>query len=90
MTRACKWCGEDTESVRKRLCVSCKDMRTNYNYRIGRMFHTTSVGDLVRFRNLCMDLQNLKEHGGEGLPGDLDYQLERVNRYLADKEKGPS
>lgn len=86
MVNVCRWCGEDTGSVRKSLCMNCKGMRTDYNFRIGHMFHTTKTSDLIKFRNMCMDMQELQRRGGVGLPSDIDYQLERVNRYLADKE----
>lgn len=82
----CKWCGEATSSERRKLCDSCKDMSDLYRYRIAHMFRSTPVGDLIRFRNVCMDMINLREHGGVGLPADLDYQLERVNSYLNRKD----
>lgn len=87
MGNVCKWCGDATETVRKKLCRSCKDMHADYIYRIGRLFHTTPVPTMLRFRNMCMDMQEMQRHGGKDLPHDLEYQLERVNRYLADTEK---
>lgn len=77
----CKWCGDVTDA-RKMLCRSCKDMRTYYNYRIARLFHSTPLGELIKFRNACMDMINFREHGGKDLPHDLDYQLDRANRYI--------
>lgn len=86
MSTRCKWCGDVTDTVHKQLCKRCKDMSTDYCYRIGRMFHTTPSSVLLSFRNICMDMQEFRRRGGKDLPGDLDYQLERVNRYLEDKQ----
>lgn len=83
--RKCDWCHGDTETDRRALCKACKVMNTEYRMRIGKLFHTTPVPTLLQFRNLCMDLINYREHGGKDLPGDLDYQLARVKRYLKEE-----
>lgn len=87
MSTVCMWCGDPTDTERKKLCGRCKDMHVSYQRRIARLFHTTPTKDLVKFRNSCMDMVEFRRHGAEDLPRDLDYQLERVNRIL--KERDP-
>lgn len=82
--KRCRWCGQYI--ARGYMCDSCKRLSAYYSRRVPRRFHSTPTGELIKFRNACMDMVNFREHGGVEIPADVDYQLERATRYLNEKE----
>lgn len=79
----CRRCG-DVISDRRYLCDKCKEDSNTYRTLRSRIRHTTDLKTLLRFRNIIMDMQNCKT--GKYIPDDLNYQLDKVNRYLKERE----
>jgi predicted amidophosphoribosyltransferase len=77
----CKWCGVEVEP-KHQICDKCKDLHKQYKKYCARISKHSSVEYLCEFRNLLFDmLYNMP--GAEDLPYDIQYQYERVNRYLS-------
>lgn len=76
----CIWCGAPVTPRRTR-CDKCAELSKLYNMYRKSIFKTSSKQFLIEFRNLCIDLKyNMPD--AEKLPDDLDYQFDRVSRYI--------
>lgn len=77
----CAWCGAPVQPKQTR-CPGCAQLLKDYNWYCKNIFKTSSTQMLIQFRNLCLDLK-YNMSGAELLPKDLDYQFDRVTRYLS-------
>lgn len=77
----CAWCGAPVIDKQTR-CPECAQRLKDYKWYCAHIFKTSSTSLLTQFRNLCLDLK-YNMPGAELLPKDLDYQFDRVSRYLS-------
>ena len=84
MAKTCRWCGAELPDKGPIKCEDCRHMMSDYKRLTARVRRSSPLELQLEYRDLLMDMKyNL--HPGEGLPYDLDYQIDRVNRYLEGK-----
>ena len=78
----CAWCGAAImPKLGRARCEYCTWLLNDYKRFCRTIFKTSDKQYLIKFRNLCIDLK-YNMPGAELLPKDLDYQFDRVNRYI--------
>lgn len=84
MAKACRWCGAELPDKGPTKCKDCQYMMSDYKRLAARVRRSSPLE--LKFEYLKL-LRKMKYtlHPGEDLPYDLDYQIERVNRYLEGK-----
>lgn len=79
----CAWCGVALDSRRWK-CDSCKAISLQYIKYVKELKRSMSTHELCEIRNFLFDMK-YNMPGAKYLPYDLDYQLDRVTRYLNEK-----
>lgn len=79
----CVWCHAELGGTRWK-CDRCKAISAQYVKYAKELRRSMSVHELCEIRNFMFDMR-YNMPGAKYLPYDLDYQLDRVNRYLNEK-----
>lgn len=79
----CEWCGAEVPPGRYK-CDDCKDKSKLYRWTVKNIRRSWSLTELCSFRNMLLDMK-YNMPNAKHLPYDLDYQLDRVTRYISEK-----
>lgn len=82
--RRCTLCGKllPIQYANRRRCDNCRSALSGYTRYCRSIRKTSPTQLLLDFRNMLLNLKYNTSPDAK-LPNDLDYQLDRVNRYLA-------
>lgn len=80
----CSLCGKPlpAQYANRRRCDNCRSALKGYTKYCRDIHKSSPARLLLDFRNMLLNLKYNTVPGAK-LPNDLDYQLDRVNRYLA-------